>query len=162
MKSISHILFLAKRSQMRMASVLHRGLFPAETVEIPEDAKTGLTVDSYRSLINPSDVVSNSITVKNTLYMRNMIVVISVINQDRIVTGWIKKVIVRDGNVRFLLTVKTCKRTKMRYFESLNKVSPLQVVSVNMLKSYKPLIPRGTEAHYVFFLCGKLLDDFTG
>lgn len=158
----SYKFFLAKRSQLRLASVLHRGLFKTWTVEIPEDGKTGLTVDSYSDLVEPSDIVTNSVTVKNTVYQRNMLVVLSVINQDRILAGWIKKVIVRSGKVFFILSVKSCKRTRMRYFQSVETVSKLKLKGVDSLKSFKPLIPRGNEAHYVFFLCGKLVDDFTG
>jgi hypothetical protein len=48
----------------------------------------------------------------------------------------------------------------MRYFQSEESRGDLQLKSIADLKSYKPLIPRGNEAFFVFFLCGKLLDDF--
>jgi hypothetical protein len=152
-------LFSAKRSQFRFASVLHSGLIPQETIEIPQDGKSGMLEDSS-GLVRPDDIVCNSVTVMNTVYSKNMLVVLEVANQDRLLTGWVKKVIVREKNVFFLLSVKACRRTKMRYFQSEESRGDLQLKSIADLKSYKPLIPRGNEAFFVFFLCGKLLDDF--
>jgi hypothetical protein len=88
-----------------------------------------------------------------------MLVVLQVVNQDRLLIGWVKKVIVRERKVFFLLSTKVCRRTKMRYFESEERPGELQLRSIDALKSYKPLIPRGRETFYVFFLAGKLVDD---
>ncbi len=144
---------------MRLASVFHGGLIPPETVKLPEDGKSGANDSS--GLVEPSDIVCNSVTVKNTLYAKDMLVVLQVLNQDRILAGWIKKVIVREKKVFFLLSAKVCRRTKLRYFQCEETRSELLLRSVVSLKSFKPLIPRGNEAFYVFFLYGKLLDDFT-
>jgi hypothetical protein len=154
-----NILFSAKRSQFRLASVLHSGLVPQETIQIPKDGKAGMSEDTS-GLVRPDDIVCNSVTVKNTVYTKNMLVVLKVDNQDRVLAGWVKKVIVRGKNVFFLVSVKSCRRTKMRYFESEESPRELQLKSIGDLKSYRPLIPRGNEAFFVFFLCGKLLDDF--
>lgn len=145
---------------MRLASVLHGGLIPPETVTLPEDGKSGMAEDSS-GLVDPGDIVCNSVTVKNTLYAKNMLVVLQVINQDRILAGWIKKVIVRENKVFLLVSAKVCRRTKMRFFQSEDTQSELQLRNVVSLKSFKPLIPRGNETFYVFFLYGKLLDDFS-
>jgi|688.fasta_scaffold295720_1 hypothetical protein len=149
----------AKRSQFRLASILHRGLLPLDIIQIPEEGKCGFEEEST-GLVHPSDIVSSSVTYKNTVYAKNMLVVLEVVNQDRIVAGWIKKVIVRGKKVFFLLNTKTCHRTSMRYFQSTQAPGELQMKSVDCLKSYKPLLPRGNEAFFVFFLVGKLVDDF--
>jgi hypothetical protein len=151
--------FSAKRSQFRLASVLYGGLIPQETIQIPPDAQSGLFEDSS-GLVQPGDVLCNSVTFKNTPYAKNMLVVLQVVNQDRLMTGWIKKIIVRDNKVYFLLSAKVCRRTNFRYFQTEETVGELQLKSVTALKSFRPLIPRGNEAFYVFFLCGKLLDDY--
>jgi hypothetical protein len=147
---------------LRLASIFHSGLIPLETVKITGDCKTGLDVlvTDASSLVQPDDIVCNSVTVKNTLYLTNMLVVLQVINQDRIVAGWIRKIIVKKKEVFLLVTTKMCRRTKMRYFESGESQGGLKLKNIANLKSFKPLIPRGTEASYVFFLHGKLLDDF--
>jgi hypothetical protein len=145
---------------MRLASVLHSGLIPVETVQIPEDGKFGFSADSS-GFVQPSDIVCNSVTVKNTLYAKNMLVVVEVVNQDRIVAGWIRKVIVREEEIFFLVTTKVCRRTKMRYFQSEEKQGVLRLTHIDSLKTFKPLIPRGNEAFFCFFLFGKLLDDFS-
>jgi hypothetical protein len=142
-----------------VASVIHRGLIPLDTVKIPEDAKSGVTEDSS-SLLQPGDIVCDSVTVKNTFYAKNILVVLEVIHQDKIRVGWIKKVIVRKNKVFFLVSAKVCKRTSMRFFQSEEVRGLLQLKSVDTIKSYKPLIPRGNEAFFSFFLHGKLLDDF--
>jgi hypothetical protein len=139
--------------------VLHNGLIPTETTLVPEDAKSGFSEDSF-GLVQPGDIVCNSITVKNTQYTKNMLVILKVINQDRVQTGWIQKVIVRKKEVLFLVNSKVCRRTKMRYFQSEEMRGELQLKSVASLKSFKPLIPRGNVGFFVFFLYGKLQDDF--
>jgi hypothetical protein len=89
-----------------------------------------------------------------------MLVVLQVFNQDRILVGWIKKIILRKKKVFFLLTAKMCRRLKMRYFQSQNIPGEVLLKNVDVIKSFRPLIPRGNEGSYVFFLCGKLVDDF--
>jgi hypothetical protein len=145
---------------MRLASIFHRGLFLQETFQIPEDGKTGLVEESCD--IRPSDIVSDSITFKNTEYKRNMLVVLEVINQDRIIAGWIRKVVVREKKVFFLLSSRTCRRTALRYFESVEGKAQIELKNIESLRSFKPLIPQGKQFSYVFFLHGKLIDDFTG
>jgi len=122
----------------------------ADTVEIPGGAKSGLT-DASSNVIQSSDIVSSSVTFKNTLYSTNMLVVLEVINQDKIRTGWIKKVIFREDKVLFLVSSKVCTRTTMRFFQSLKVVGVVQLICVDSIKSYKPLIPRGNEAFLPFF-----------
>lgn len=146
---------------MRIASVFHRGLFLPEIGQTGADGEAGLVIESS-DVLQPSDIVSDSIIFKNTEYRKNMIVVLSVISQDRIITGWIKKVILRENKVFFLVSVKHCCRTEMRYFQSLDSRNQVEFTKVENLKSFKPLIPRGIESSYVFFLNGKLVDDFTG
>jgi hypothetical protein len=127
-------------------------------VILPEDGKSGLTENSS-GLVQPSDIVCNSVTVKNILYAKDMLVVIHVDNQDRILAGWVKKAVVRGTKVYLLLSAKVCRRTHFRYFQSEDTRGDLQLKSVSSLNSFKPLIPRGNESHYVFFLYGKLQDD---
>ena len=67
--------------------------------------------------------------------------VLEVINQDKIRTGWIKKVIFREDKVFFLVSSKVCTRTTMRFFQSLKVVGVVQLICVDSIKSYKPLIP---------------------
>jgi hypothetical protein len=160
MLKINHVLyFSAKGSQFRLASVLYSGLIPHETIKIPNDAQSGL-LDSSSGLVQPGDEICNSVTVKNTDYAKNMLVVLQVFNQDRLMTGWIKKIIVRDKKVFLLTSAKVCRRTKLRYFQTEETAGELQLKSLSDLKSFRPLIPRGNEASYNFFLCGKLVDDF--
>jgi hypothetical protein len=80
----------AKRSQFRLASILHRGLLPLDIIQIPEEGKCGFEEEST-GLVHPSDIVSSSVTYKNTVYAKNMLVVLEVVNQDRIVAGWIQR-----------------------------------------------------------------------
>jgi len=143
-----------------LASVFHGGLIPAETVKLPEDGKSGQVEDSF-GLVQPTDTVCNSVTVKNILYEKNMLVILKVFNQDRILAGWIKKVVVRNGKVNLLVSEKMCRRTKLRFFQSEETRGELKLKSITSIKSLKPLIPRGNEAVYVCFLYGKLLDDFS-
>jgi hypothetical protein len=117
-------------------------------------------LDSSSGLVQPGDEICNSVTVKNTDYSKNMLVVLQVFNQDRLMTGWIKKIIVRDKKVFLLTSAKVCRRTKLRYFQTEETAGELQLKSLSDLKSFRPLIPRGNEASYNFFLCGKLVDDF--
>jgi hypothetical protein len=130
-----------------------------DVIQIPEEGKCGFEEEST-GLVHPSDIVSSSVTYKNTVYAKNMLVVLEVVNQDRIVAGWIKKIIVRGKTVFFLLNTKDCRRTSMRYFQSTQTPGELKMKSVDSLRSYKPLLPRGNEAFFMFFLCGKLVDDF--
>lgn len=111
------------------------------------------------SLVLPTDVVCDSVTYKSTDYKINMVVVLEVQSQDTLVVGWLKKVVVRHKRLFFLVQKKTCVRDDLRYFQSVRETSNLQLVPYSALKSYKPLIPRGTEIAFVFFLAWKLVDD---
>jgi hypothetical protein len=107
----------------------------------------------------PGDLVCDAVTVNNTDYKIGMLVVVNVTSQDGIIIGWIKKVILRNKDVFFCLRTSKCIRNELRYFESLGG-GKLTCKSYADLKSYKPLVPRGTEDSFVFFLSGKLVDDF--
>jgi hypothetical protein len=85
--------------------------------------------------------------------------VIEVPSQDKIVAGWLKKVVLRGKSVLFLVTKKECYRSSFQYFESVSDGSSAALVNSEDLRSFKPLLPRGTEQSYVFFLHGKLIDD---
>ncbi len=95
-------------------------------------------------------------TVNSTEYRLNMLVVLEVSSQDKATVGWIKGIVIRGNTVLFLVTEKVCIRQSLRYFSSVEGKMKLSAVPCNNIKSFKPLIPRGTEYSYVFFLTGKL------
>jgi hypothetical protein len=154
------MLFLisAHRSQLRLASVLYGGLFQSENIQIPKKAAMSDT-ENILGFSRPGDLVCNSVTVNNTEYTSGMLVVLAVSSQDGLTVGWIRKVIVRERKVFFYVIPRKCIRSEMRFFESTSVLSPPAVKCYTDLKSYKPLIPRGTEDYFVFFLAGKLIDD---
>jgi hypothetical protein len=146
---------------MRLASVLYGGLFASETIQIPKQAG-GSHTDTILGFSKPGDSVCNLVTVNNTEYSCGMLVVLGVSSQDGVTVGWIKKLIVRERKVFFFVTSRKCIRTEMRYFESTGDPGRPIVKCYTELKSFKPLIPRGTENYFVFFLAGKLIDDDEG
>ena len=152
-------LTLAKRSQLRMSCVLHKGLFTEDPVTSTKNPQSGSNLSSLSKLLRMTDIVADSAVVKNTEYRQSMLLVIEVNSQDKITTGWLKKVVLRGKKVFFLVTKKECYRGNFQYFESEVGSSTEALVNSEELKSFKPLLPRGTEQSYVFFLHGKLVDD---
>jgi hypothetical protein len=152
-------LTIAKRSQIRMSLVLHNGLFVEDPVSSVKKSASGSKILSLSKLLRSTDTVAESAVVKNTEYRHNMLIVIAVHSQDKITAGWLKKVVVRGSKVFFLVTKKECYRTAFQYFESGSGISREGLVNSEDLKCFKPLLPRGTEESYVFFLHGKLVDD---
>jgi hypothetical protein len=132
-------------------------LFSEESVPHSGNAKRVDGGDAFGFTI-PGDLLCDAVTVCNTEYKIGMLVVLHVTSQDGIIVGLIKKVIVRNNDVFFCLKTSKCLRNELRYFESLGN-SQLTCKAYTDLKSYKPLIPRGTEDSFVFFLSGKLVDD---
>jgi hypothetical protein len=143
---------------MRLASVFYKGLFSSEQVQVPPHA-TASRHEDILGFSKTGDIVCDSIIVNSTEYKVGMLVVLSVSSQDGVTVGWIKKVIVRGRTVYFYLILRKCIRTEMRYFETSGVKSQVTVKCYTDLKSYKPLIPRGTEDFYVFFLAGRLIED---
>jgi hypothetical protein len=143
---------------MRLASLLHRGLFLQEVVQIPKKANIAGTGEVL-GFTEPGDLVSNSATVNNTEYRLGMLVVLAVSSQDGVTVGWIKKIIIRGKEVFFYVISRKCIRNNLQYFESVGGRPNHAVIGFSELRSYKPLIPRGTENSFVFFLVGKLIDD---
>lgn len=88
-----------------------------------------------------------------------MLIILTVVSQDMIMVGWIKKIIVRDNKAYFICIPRTCVRQRLQYFRCVDGPSELRMVEHSELKSYKPLLPRGTECSFVFFLYGKVVDD---
>jgi hypothetical protein len=138
--------------------VLQRGLFDEDLISA---TKTEVAGDNniLSGLLQPSDLLSNCVRLKNTEYRCNLLVVLEVSSQDKITVGWIKQIVLRRKAVFFLVTTKVCYRHDLEYFESVPGSSPPALVLSEKLRSYRPLIPRGTEESFVFFLYGKLIDD---
>ncbi len=137
--------------------MLQRGLFNEELISMKK-SEAAVHHQSLSKLILHTDVLADSVILKNTEYCQNMLVVLEVSSNDKITVGWVKKIVLRGDLLFFLVTKKVCYRSRMQYFESFGK-STEQLSSWKELKSFKPLLPRGTEHSFIFFLCGKLLDD---
>jgi hypothetical protein len=150
---------LAKRTQLRLGAALHKGLFKQNQIQVPEQAESGTCYQFHHPSILPSDIVCESVNVKNTEYKVGMLVVLAVSSQNKITAGWIKKIVVREDQAYFLVLSKTCVRQTLRYFRSTDGESQLEMTKQEELRSYKPLIPRGNEQQFIFFLHGKLIDD---
>jgi hypothetical protein len=150
-------LTIAKRSQLRLSTVLHKGLFNEDPVTSIKNPESGSS--SYSKLLRSTDNVADSAVFKNTEYRQNMLLVLEVHSQDKITGGWLKKIVIRGNNVLFLVTKKDCYRGRFEYFESVVGSSKEALVDSEDLRCFKPLLPRGTEQSYVFFLHGKLIDD---
>ncbi len=142
---------------MRVASILHRGLLQ-DTVQIPKHAKIASSEDDPR-FAGTAAVTVNSVILNNTQYKAGMLVVLGVSSQDGMTVGWIKKVIVCDQKVLFDVLCLKCIRNNFRYFESVDQNPRRVLINSQDLRSFKPLLPRGTEDSFVFFLVGKLVDD---
>ncbi len=159
---INYLIFFvttATRTQLRLASVLHHGLFSEECV-MPSGTGKRVDIADGLGFTAPGDLLYDAVFVNNTEYKIGMLVVLHVTSQDGVIVGWIKKVIIRNKSVFFCLKTSKCVRKELRYFESLGKsTGNILFKPYSDLKSYKPLIPRGTEESFVFFLNGKLVDD---
>jgi hypothetical protein len=148
----------AKRSQFRLASVLHMGIFGQKNIVIPENARTGLQVPNV--LVEKDDIVATSVIVESNVYKINMLVVLEVSSQDKATVGWIKGIIIRNRTVLFVVTKSVCIRQPLGYFSSCETGKlKLSTTPWSHLKSFKPLIPRGTECSFVFCLRGKLPEE---
>jgi hypothetical protein len=141
-----------------LAAALHRGLFQQNQVQVPEQAESGSHYQSNQNIL-PSDIVCESVTVKNTEYKVGMLVVLAVSSQDKITVGWIKKIVMRGSQPYFLVLSRTCARQMLRYFRSSGCQGQLEMKRHQDLRSFKPLIPRGNDEKFTFFLHGKLTDD---
>jgi hypothetical protein len=142
-----------------LGATLHRGLFKQNRIQVPEEAQSGSCYQSQYLSLLPSDILCDKLSVKNTEYRAGMLVVTAVSSQDKITAGVIKKIVVRGEHVFFFLLSKICVRQKLRYFRCIEGESKLELKRQEDLRSFKPLIPRGNEKNFVFFLHGKLLDD---
>jgi hypothetical protein len=143
---------------LRLASVLQKGLFNEELIDVKKTKVAG-HMNILSDMLLPSDLLANTATLKNTEYRCNMLLVLEVFSQDKILVGWLKKVVIRRKAVFFLVTTKACYRQDLEYFESVRGSSKQALVGWDELKSFKPLLPRGTEDSFVFFLHGKLTDN---
>lgn len=159
LKFYTNNFFSAKRTQFRFAAAMHRGLFQPSQIQIPEQAETGARYELLNHNILPTDIICESLTVKNTEYKVGMLVVLEVSSQDKITVGWVKKIVVRGMQSYFIVLTRTCVRQKLRYFRCTDRRSMLEMRNHEELRCYKPLIPRGNEETFVFFLHGKLIDD---
>lgn len=148
----------AKRSQFRLASTLHKGLIPPE-VQIHNQTETGSRYNLLQQQILSTDIVTDAVTVKNTTYKTGMLIVLTVSSQDKITVGWVKKIVVRQSTPYFIVIPRVCIRARFRYFRTVDEPKDLVMRTYSEMSSYKPLLPRGTELTFVFFLHGKLLDD---
>jgi hypothetical protein len=113
---------------------------------------------SLSKFVLPSDHLADSVVLKNTEYRINMLVVLEVSSQDKITVGWVKKCVIREGKLFFLVIKTDSYRSSLQYFESVGQHTEA-LASSEDLKAFKPLLPRGTEKRFIFFLCGKLVDD---
>lgn len=136
--------------------MLHKGLFAEDEFKIPENAKNGRDLLVGSPEILPDDLVMDSILVRSTEYKTNQLVVLKVFSQDALQVGWVKKIIVRGNKVVFLVVKSICVRRELRYFCTYSRDSSMSSVSYSELVSFKPLIPRGSEVSFLFFLYGKL------
>jgi hypothetical protein len=88
-----------------------------------------------------------------------MLIVLEVHSQDRVSVGWIKKIVLRNMKVFFLVTKHVCYRSVFQYFETVVGSYVEALPGREELRSFKPLLARGSEQSFVFFLYGKLIDD---
>jgi hypothetical protein len=159
MYNFLNLFLIARRTQLRLASALHHGLFSEECI-LPSGSAERVEIGDGFGFTVPGDLLYDAVTVNNTEYKIGMLVVLHVTSQDGVIVGWIKKVIVRNKDISFLVKTSKCIRKELRYFESLGSSSGnLTCKAFSDLKSYKPLLPRGTEDSFIFFLYGKLVDD---
>ncbi len=152
-------LTIAKRSQLRMSTILHKGLVNEDTVASMKNTQSGSSLISVSKLLRTTDIVADSAVVKNTEYHGNMLLVLDVNSQEKITAGWLKKIVIRCQKVLFLVTKKECYRGRFQYFESVIGSSSEALIKSEDLRSFKPLLPHGTENSYVFFLVVKLIYD---
>ncbi len=137
--------------------MLHKGLFNEDLITIKKTEVAGQQ-SSLSKFVQPDDFLADSVILKNTEYKKNMLVVLEVSSQDKVTVGWVKNIVLRGKSVFFLVTKKNCYRHSLQYFESIGS-STEALANWKELRSFKPLLPRGTENSFIFFLCGKLIDD---
>jgi hypothetical protein len=98
-------MFLAKRSQLRLASILHRGLFN-EDLFIVKKAQVAGPNNSFSKLVFPSDQIADSIHFKNTEFRTDMLVVLKVYSQEKICVGWLKGQLPEIFDPQYLSSIK--------------------------------------------------------
>jgi hypothetical protein len=99
--------------------------------------------NNLSGLLHPTDLLSDSAAHKNTEYRYhcNMPVVVQVSSPSKITVGWTKKTCPAEENSSFSVTKKVYYRQDMEYLSIPDCCQPA-LVSIEDLKSYKPLIPR--------------------
>jgi hypothetical protein len=148
-------LTISVRSQLRLSTIFHSGLFNEEPFCVKKTEPAG---NQLSKLLLPTDLLSDSVVIQNTEYRQSMLLILGVHSQDKVSVGWLKKVVLRGKKVFFLVTKHVCYRSQFGYFESVGN-STVTLSSREELRSFKPLLPRGSEQSFIFFLHGKLLDD---
>jgi hypothetical protein len=123
---------------------LFKGLFSSPEVRCPGKC-TLATVDDiklYSPLLFPGDLLTEKIQVKGTLYRVKHIVVLEVCSKDVLKIGVLQQVVLRKKQVLFIVSLHDAARNNFRFFQTV-PCHALNIVPVEKLADYKPLIKRG-------------------
>jgi hypothetical protein len=95
--------------------------------------------------------VTDRVDIWGTSYSVGHLVVTEVICQDIIEVGVIEKIVVRENQVQFLVSLYDCARDGYNIFQSAPKNTG-KLVPYNSLADFKPLIKRGQGQSFMFVL----------
>ena len=151
---------LSERQQMRMASVHYNGMFDWGEIILPEQNVMMLKdVDSEIPLnreilkvMGENDILVNKVAYNGQQYETGDLISLDVMDCDTLEAGLIKSILVKNDQIYFMCRPFVCSRTWLQYFEGTSGLELLRCVDIKNLPDFKPLLMRGTETKFNFFL----------
>jgi hypothetical protein len=132
---------------------IYSGLFRKQSLEFPGKSCPASDDDmsTYGLLVKPSDVLADKVVANGTEYSAGNIVVMEVFSSDVIRVGVILRVVLRRGQLFFLVSLHEAARNRFGFFDSL-PCNQVTVVNADLLADYKPLVKRGDYLCFPFIL----------
>jgi hypothetical protein len=107
--------------------------------------------EAYGTLIRDSDLVAQKVVVTGTTYLRDQILVTSVLSEDVVTVGVVLDIIIRMDNLLFVVSLHEAIRTSFRYFQACPS-NEIKLVEYKSLSDFKPLYKRNHSSNFIFFL----------
>lgn len=146
-------LTLSVKNQKRLAARCYRGMFTDIVYKFPTKVSPlSEGVGNFDpNLFLRTDLLSDKVTVHNTLYKTGDIVVLNAESPHKLVIGDILKVVIRGSKVFFLVEIHQSRLNKLNIFETC-PLRRVEIVPYSSCVDYKPLVKREEGQNFTFVL----------
>ena len=150
---------ISERQQFRSVSVYYNGMFNTYPFILPDTVfkKSDLTDTTefdknLKMFMNDTDILCKSAFINNQAYKVGDLVVISLLDCDKMNVGDIRSILVRENKVYFVVEKYNAVRNDLQYFEAVSNDSAFHFVEPGKLADFKPLSKKGIKDKFLFTL----------